>query len=283
MSKALRFLTVLFAFVIAGSSLMAAEFDELEKAPEGAHKGQMLLGAFVSVFAPMGDCIDAEHSFLKQNPQNPAVPYSSYAFENGTSKRLDVTHLGFNFGLFFEYMPLDYLGARIKLRRTVITQRSNFGTDYENWNIALYQDFSFMAGPTLHVTNRKMWDIVLSPLVGYSIGTYNAAPVAGNILIDRGKQFDFISGERTTFDYFVTGTRKKSVKGLLYGAEINLTIYFSGGLFISLGADWLRNPLKLGSFDVRNPQTEGYYNDRKGLGTIDAIGGIVSAGYAFSN
>lgn len=263
---------------------MAAEFDELEKAPEGAHKGQMLLGAFVAVFAPMGDCIDAEHDFLERNPSNPYSPgYSSYAFDNGTSKRLDVTHLGFNFGLFFEYMPLDYLGARIKLRRTVITQRSNFGTDYENWNIALYQDFSFMAGPTLHVTNRRMWDIVLSPLVGYSIGTYNAAPVAGNILVDRGKLFNFVSGDRTTLDYFVTGKRKRSVKGLLYGAEINLTIYFSGGLFISLGADWLRNPLKLGSFNVVNPLTERTYNDGKGLGTIDAIGGILSAGYAFSN
>ncbi len=274
-------LYLVFAFTLSG--LEAAEFDELEKAPEGAHKGQMLLGAFAGAYMPIGDCIDAEHSFLERNPQNPIVPPSTYSFENGTTKRLEVTHLGFGFGLFFEYMPLDHLGVRLKFRRTVIAQRSNFGTDYENWNIDLYKDISLMAGPTLHVTNRRMWDIVLSPLVGYAIGTYNAAPVAGNILIDRAKQFEFMSGDRLLEDYMVTGTRKKSVKGLLYGVELNLTLYFSGGFFLSIGADWLRNPLNLSAFSVRNPQTERYYNDRKGLGTIDSIGGVISAGYAFSN
>ncbi len=52
-------------FVLAATFAYAADFDELDKPPEGAHKGQMLLGAFFSIGMPFGNCIDAEHAFLE--------------------------------------------------------------------------------------------------------------------------------------------------------------------------------------------------------------------------
>ena len=64
-----RLLKTAFAalFVLAATFTYAADFDELDKPPEGAHKGQMLLGAFFSIGMPFGNCIDAEHDFLENS------------------------------------------------------------------------------------------------------------------------------------------------------------------------------------------------------------------------
>jgi hypothetical protein len=42
----------------------------------------------------------------------------------------------------------------------------------------------------------------------------------------------------------MTGENERSFSSLTYGAELNCTIYFSGGLFVSFGADWTRIELQ---------------------------------------
>ena len=254
----------IFVLLLASRLGAATEFDELDKPPEGAHRGQMLLGAFVSIGVPFGDVIDAESEFLKD---------SYYIFPNGTAKLIEVSHLSFGFGVSFEYMPMDYVGVKARLRRSSITQRSNFGTDYESFSGALYKDVSFYVGPSFHTTMRKRWDFTLTPLVGYAVGVFHAAPVGSEILEN------YISGAK------LTGETERKTNGLTYGAELNCTIYFSGGLFISLGGEWLRNTLSFDpAFSITNPQQPGkVYLDGKTSGTIDSASFILTAGYAFSN
>ncbi len=263
MSLRLSRIVLVLCFFSWSNLFGATQFDELDKPPEGAHKGQMLLGGFVSVGVPFGSCIDAESQFLKG---------STYTFPNGTVKQVQVSHLAFGLGLSFEYMPFDYVGARAKLRQSSIVQRSNFGPDYENFRGSLYKDVSLYVGPAFHTTVRKRWDFTLMPAIGYAFGVYHASPVGSKILVD------------TSTGNGVTGETKRNVNGLTYGAELNCTIYFSGGLFMSLGGEWVRNSLNFGkAFDVTNPQTgKKYFNDGSS-GIIDSYCFILTAGYAFSN
>jgi hypothetical protein len=249
----------IFVLIMISTALYASEFDELEKPPEGAHKGQMLLGAFVSMGKPYGNFIDSEDKFLKG---------SKHDFDSENSKLIEVSHLSFGMGITYEYMPFDYFGTAAKLRKNYISQQTNFGPDYQNWRGFLYKDTSFLIGPTVHATTRKRWDFILTPLIGYNFATYYAAPVAKQI----------IGG--------TTGSRKRSSKGLSYGAELNCTLYFSGGLFISLGGEWIRNNLKL-SEPVRltyslDAVTTKEYNSIT-TGNISSWSVVLSVGYAFSN
>ncbi len=244
-------------FIVLISPLHAVEFDELDKPPEGAHRGQMLLGAFFSMGVPQGDIIDAENDFLKD---------TNYEFDNETIKRIEVSHLSFGFGLSFEYMPFDRFGIKSKLRRTVIVQKTNFGSEYRNWRGYLYRDYSFYAGPTVHATYRRSWDFTLSPLIGYSYGRFIATPV----------------GKKTIEGY--EGKTMQNAQGLSYGAEINFTAYFSGGLFLSIGFEWLRHSLSFESaYELTNPDTNAEYFEGKSSGTIDSYSVIITSGYAFSN
>jgi len=246
----------LFSYGIAG----ATEFDELDKPPEGAHEGQMFLGAFFSFGWPYGDYIDAETDFVKD---------SYYTLDNDVTKSLDVSHQSYVLGISYEYMPIDYIGATIRFNKTYIFQNTAFGSEYQNWKGALYQDYSIYISPTLHATNRKTWDFVLIPLLGYSFGEYHATPVADKILTDS-----------TNGDY--SGDMKRNTSGFSYGAVLNCTIYFTGGLYISLGAEWTRKSLNLGKdFNLTNPQTSREYSG-KSSGSLDTIGIIFAAGYAFS-
>lgn len=250
-----------FVFIIIllfiPSSVFTVEFDELDKPPEGAHSGQMLLGAFLSIGIPFGPLIDAEHDFLEN---------TTYSFDNETTKLVEVSHLSFGFGFTFEYMPIDHLGIKTNLRRSLIIQRTNFGSEYENWRGTLYSDFSLYFGPTVHATTRRSWDFTMTPLFGYYIGSYNATPVAKKILEG------------------YNGKTEKSVKGISYGVEINFSTYFSGGPFLTLGIEWIRNDLDLGSsYQLNNPQTTHSYYQGKTSGTIDTINFKLSSGYAFSN
>lgn len=252
-----QFLVFIIAFSLIPISTFAVEFDELDKPPEGAHSGQMLLGAFFAIGKPYGSLVDAEDEFLED---------TTYSFDNETTKLVEVSHLSFGFGLIFEYMPIDHLGLKTNLRRSIIIQRTNFGSEYENWRGTLYSDYSFYFGPTIHATTRRSWDFTLTPLVGYYYGSYNATPVAQKIIDD--------------YD----GKTKKTVSGLSYGVEFNFATYFSGGPFLTLGVEWLRNKLDLGSqYELANPHTSSSYYQGKTSGTIDAINFKLSTGYAFSN
>lgn len=258
-------LSIIITILLASffSSVYASEFDELDKPPEGAHQGQMILGASISIGMPLGSSINAEKEFLKG---------STYTNVNQITKLIEVSHLCFGFGLNFEYMPIDYIGAKVKFKRTAIIEKTNFGPDFENFRGTLYQDVAFYIGPSFHATTRKTWDFTLTPVVGYAIGKYNAVPAAQKILQNT-------SGEK------ITGKTKKSANNFTFGMELNCTIYFTGGLFISLGGDWTRNNLKFGSaFNITNPQQpDKVYLNGKTSAIIDSLSIVLSSGYAFSN
>jgi hypothetical protein len=242
----------------AAVSVHAAQFEELEKPPEGAHQGQILLGAFATIGVPYGRIIGAESNFVRN---------STYTFpDNLITKKIMLQHLCYSYGIFFEYMPIDYLGIKAKIKNSAITQRSQFGAEYQNWSKILYSDYSFFLGPTVHFTARKQWDICLTPLVGYALGEYNATPVANRLI------------------YTMFGFRKKNVNNIVVGSELNICIYFSGGFYMSFGCDWTLNMLKFGStFQVYNLQTYKSFFPSGRSSSLHSVCFILSAGYAFSN
>ena len=243
---------------------VSSEFDELDKPPEGAHEGQMLIGAFFAFGWPQSSLIDAENQFLEN---------SYYTFDNDISKALEVSHQSYALGISAEYMPIDHLGAHLRIRRTYIIQSTTFGSEYENWKGNLYKDFSFYVGPAFHATTRKSWDFVLTPLIGYSIAKYNATPVAKKIL----QSYDPMNPEK------YSGDTSRETQGLSYGAELNCTIYFTGGLYVSIGGEWIRNNLKFDKeFNLTNPQTGRRYSGGTSA-SLDTYSAIITAGYAFSN
>ncbi|MBN2042146.1 MAG: hypothetical protein JW864_19090 [Spirochaetes bacterium] len=256
MIKKLPALLLVFLFFASARDANATEFDELDKPPEGAHEGQFLLGAFFTLGWPKSSLIDAEDEFLEG---------STYTFDNDITKKLQVSHQSFSFGLNAEYQPVNHFGCILRFRRTYLVQNTAFGSDYENWKGYLYRDYSVYLGPAIHATSRKVWDFVLTPVIGYAFGEYNATPVAK-------KTIDGYSGESSI-----------KTSGLTYGAELNCTIYFTGGLYVSFGGEWIRNTINLGDgFALTNPQTDNTYN-ADGSSSIDTYSIIISAGYAFSN
>jgi hypothetical protein len=249
--------------LILANSARGSEFDELDKPPEGAHEGQFLLGAYFAFGWPKSTVIDAEDEFLQG---------SYYTFDNGISKAMQVSHQSYAFGISAEYMPIDHIGTNIRFRRTYIVQSTTFGSEYENWKGYLYKDYAFYLGPAIHATSRKTWDFVLTPFIGYSIAKYNATPVAKKILQRYG-----------AIPVKYTGDTHRQSKGLSYGSELNCTIYFTGGLYVSIGGEWIRNKLKFDKgFDLTNPQTNRKYSGGTS-GTLDTYSVIITAGYAFSN
>jgi len=255
--------TIIFLLLTAiSTALHGSQFEELDKPPEGAHEGQMLVGGFFAIGLPYGDAMAAEEDFVKNN---------TYTFEESQiTKELLVNHLSYDFGLFFEYMPFDHIGAKAKIRRAVVVQRTAFGSDYQNWNENLYQNFSFIFGPSLHLTARRQWDIVLTPELGYAIAKYKATPVAAK-LVD---------------SYAEDGDRERDVNGIFYGAELALAIYFSGGFYLSIGGEWTSYSFKF-SPAYNLTQTVGTktneYLDGSSSTSMQTINFIISAGYAFSN
>lgn len=234
----------------------SSEFDELDKPPEGVHKDQILLTGSVSIGVPYGDLISAEEKFTRT---------STYTFENEITKLIYLSHLSFGITICGEYMPIDYIGIRSKIRRTVIVQNTNFGADYQSWKKTLYSDYSVYFGPSFHVTNRKPWDIAFSPVIGYAFATYHPTPIA-RILID---------------GYTPPPTQQYS--SITYGIDVMLSIFFSGGLVVQIGGEWIRNSVVFSSTpNAVNPQTSQIFYNKKNA-VIDSILLCVSAGYAFYN
>jgi hypothetical protein len=256
MKKIILFPAIILALLCPG--LMASQFEELDKPPEGAHEGQMLLGGFVSIGIPYGDIIDAEKDFLRGN---------TYVFEESEiTKELVIAHLSYDFGIAFEYMPIDYVGLKAKLKRVLIVQRTRFGADFQNWTETLYSNYSLLFGPSFHLTSRKSWDVTLTPVIGYAFAKYNATPIAAKL----------VQG--------YSGDRERDVSGITYGAEINLTMYFSGGLYISLGVDWNKYPITFSPpYELTQPGNGNTFMEGKNSGSIQTINLAISAGYAFSH
>lgn len=254
-----KILIITLFFLQTFSPSFASQFEELDKPPEGAHEGQMLIGGFVSIGFPFGKIIDSEKNFVNDN---------TYTFENNEiTKELLITHLSYDFGFSFEYMPIDHLGAKGKLKRVIVVQRTRFGSDYKNWNETIYSNYSLLLGPSLHLTTRKVWDVTLTPYLGYALAKYHAAPIANEL---KGSS--------------VTGNGNRDVNGITYGAELNITVYFSGGLYLSLGADWNSYPLKFSpSLNLVNSSTTNPNTMSNSSGSLNTLNLILSFGYAFSN
>ncbi|OQA99186.1 MAG: hypothetical protein BWY23_00731 [Spirochaetes bacterium ADurb.Bin218] len=250
-----------FIFLFLSSVIFASQFEELDKPPEGAYKGQMILGGFFSFGYPYGDAIDAENDFVKEN---------TYTFTDiQITKELLLTHLYYDFGIFFEYMPFDYVGVKSKLRRSVFVQRSAFGSNYQNWNGDLYSNYSLSMGPSFHFTNRKQWDVIFTPAIGYGIGKYEAMPVASQLDIA-----------------YTGGSRKRNVNSLFYELELALAVYFSGGFYMSMGAQWSYFTMGFSpTFDISQTVNGNSYEymEGKSSSSLQSISVTISAGYAFLN
>ncbi len=252
-------LIIIIIFIASAiSAYSETRFDELDKPPEGAHKGQMFLGGIVSIGLPYGDLIDAEDDFIKNN---------TYTFSDAdTTKKMMVTHLSFSYGISFEYMPFDRIGIKSKLKRSMIIQRSIFGSDFENKSGYLYSDYSLTLGPAVHLNVRKRWDLILTPVVGYTYAKYEATPVAAQLI------------DETTYN---SAERKQSINGLVYGTELSLGFYFSGGLYLNLGFDLTINSIKFGKeYDISQSNGSIYGGTSSSIYNYSII---LSVGYAFSN
>lgn len=243
------------------SSLFSSQFEELDKPPEGAHKGQMLLGGSVSIGYTYGDIIKGEKDFVAEN---------TYTFdESEVTKDFLITHLAYDFGISFEYMPIDHIGIKTKLKRVIIVQRTLFGSDFQNWNETLYKNYSFLFGPSFHLTDRKQWDITLTPVLGYAWAKYNATPIAAELL--------------SSSTYTDRDDRERDVNGLTYGAELSFAFFLSGGLYFTIGCDWNRYPLSFSPPITLSQSSGTTFLNGKTSGNIDTVNLSISAGYAFSN
>jgi hypothetical protein len=251
-----RYRYLLLASVLPFLSF-ATVFEDLDKPPDGAYKGQIFVGAYLGMGVPFGSAITAEEKFVKN---------TTYTFtDQDTTKEVLIGHLSFSGGLYSEYMPIDHVGAKLRLGRTMIVQRTLFGANFKNEKGTLYKDYNFSIGPNFHLTNRKPWDVTLYPFIGYGIGTYQAAPVAKKL---------FKYNEKT----------KNDVSSLIYGTELDLAVYFSGGLFINLGLQWLHNTVTISKNYYRStPSPSATYMSGSKTGSIDSFQIIFASGYAFKN
>lgn len=246
---------ILLAVVLIPICAYTIDFDELDLPPAGVHRGQMLLGFFSTAGFAGGSIIDAENDFIKN---------STFTFENETTKLIELSHLPLSIGIFFEYIPIDYIGVQCKLRRSWVIQRTTFGTEYANRRETLFANYAMLFSLSFHATNRKQWDVSISPIIGYSLYSMHAAPVA-EALIEN------------------TASEKREGKSVAYGIEACATAYFSGGLFITAGYEWLKYSIKFSeSFNITNDQTGALYANFQ-EGDIFTHSIIIIVGYAFSN
>lgn len=286
----MKLFVILIMILLTGMPAYPLKWEELDKAPEGAHQGQMLIGAYATFGLPLGTIINNERGF---------VSYTTYTFHDSfVSKFIMLIHYAISYGLFFEYMPIDYLGGKIKVRSSSIMQSTKFGSDYRNWSMLLYRDYALYVGPAVHFPMRRNWDVSLTPFVGYAFGKYVATPIASRLVYGEPYNLnDYITsiGSAETankvFSYKYLGNRKQVVNNLGIGAELNVTLYISGGLFISFGFDWIMNMLKFGEkFYLNNLTSNSIYRLKSfrfygntNSSPLHTISFILSAGYAVSN
>ncbi len=250
----------LIIFLLWGSvNVFAVDFSELDKPPDGIYGGQLLITAQIGMGIPRGSIIDSEKKFVKG---------STYTFTDiDTTKALWITHLAYSYGINAEYVIIDYIGFMARVGSLTVVQRTNHGTDYENKKGTLFRNYSFVVGPVFHATTRKPWDVCLSPFAGFSKGYFYAIPIA-----------------RKTLPSFDPSNYKGAGSTLVYGAELKAGVFFSGGVVIYLGFEWMRNNIKLKHpISEPNSQTGKTYLDGKTSGVIDTYQITLSAGYAFKN
>ena len=250
---------ILYILLLLPIPLMAidSQFDELDKVPEGAHEGQMLLVGYTAMGTIFGDMKNSEDNFLFG---------STYTFiESDVTKMLMVNYLTFKFGVTFEYMPIDHLGVLISLNNNKIIERTIFGSQYQNWSSTLLNEYSALLGASYHLTNRKPWDLTATLWGGYSMGKFSPSPI-GKILL-------------TSF----SGESQKSTSAFIVGGELNFIGYFSRGTMFSLGGGWFYHILSTDAVILQtNPVTTKPYSSSLAQPFHD-ISIKLAVGYAFSN
>lgn len=238
--------------------LAATNFDDLDKSPDGAYKGQIFLSGTLGAGLPYGEIIDAEDSFTKD---------LTYTFEDSqVTKEVLITHLTLAASLDAEYMPIDYVGVKIMLSANNVLQRSLFGSDYKNENLYLYRNYGAAIGPNFHLTKRKQWDVRLFPYLGYGYGIFEAAPVVNSL-----------------YDGFDPDSTTKGM-AILYGVNLSFAYYFKGGFFLSSGINWINYQIEINPNIKRtSPTPSATYNDGKTSGTLSEVILEFSVGYAYYN
>lgn len=142
----------------------------------------------------------------------------------------------------------------------------------------MYNDYSFLMGPAIHFTSRKQWDISLTPVAGYALAEYIAVPIA-DLLV-----YSFSRPSMMQLVWGYGGRRKKSTDNVVVGAELNVSVFFTGGFFMSVGCDWTMNMLTFNKpYYLMNPQTLHLFFPMTTSSYLHSICFILSAGYAFSN
>ena len=286
----MKLFVILITILLAVMPAYTVKWEELDKAPEGAHQGQMLAGAYAAFGLPLGTIINNERGFVSHTP---------YTFQDSfVTKNILLIHYAISYGLFFEYMPIDYLGCKFKVRSSTIMQSTKFGSEYRNWSSLLYRDYALYVGPAVHYPMRRNWDISLTPFVGYAFGKYSATPIASRLIY--GDPYNLLNYNtsigpdetaRRVFYYKYLGNRKQVVNNFGIGAELNVTLYISGGLFISFGCDWIMNMLKFGekfylnnitSYSIFRLKSSRFF-DKNNSGPLYTVSFVISAGYAVSN
>ena len=254
MMKIIYIITI--TILVMGVSV-ASQFDELDKAPEGAHRGQMVMSVYTGMGTVIGTMKESEDSFLTG---------STYTFtESDVTKMLMVNYLIFKFGLSFEYMPMDHIGIKILINNTKLAQRTIFGSQYQNWSKNLHNEYTGLLGASYHLTSRKPWDLSSTLYAGYSMGTFSPSPIAGELM--------------TT----LTADSSKSTSGAVVGLDLSFTAYFSGGAIMSLSTGWFYHIISLDSpVSQINPVTTDSYSNTVAQPFHD-ISVNLSIGYAFSN
>jgi hypothetical protein len=252
-------IVLIAVFLAVPISVFAADFEELDKPPEGIYKGQRLAGGYIALGIPFGSAIKAEKKFVKG---------STYTFtDSDTTKSLWLTHLSFALGVYGEYLPMEYIGIYGRIGAERVVQRTNFGRNFSNKRSYLYKGYSIMLGPNFHATNRKPWDVSLAPLIGYTFGTYHATPIADRCL-----------------QGYNPSHSKNRISTFIYGVEMRLSIFFSGGFIMSLSGEWVRIPVKLSKpIAEQNTQTGRRFMNGGKSGNIDNIRLVLGIGYAFKN
>jgi len=260
----MRYIAIIFIIVLAPVLLFGSKLDDLDKEPIGAHQNQMFLGAFVNIGGTLGELITAEYDFLKDNIY--------YLAQSGIYKKLYLSHLTFTAGISYEWMPIDHLGLKFKTRYTSIIQRTLFGAGHQNWSETLYQDVSFYLGVVGHLTNRKNWDVTLAPTFGYAVAWLTPTVIAS--VPDIASQLDTYTSSVSTI----------MVNNFTMGAELAFTLYFKGGLYLSIGFEWIMNILIFESTPyVEQTGTSNVYFAGKTESFNHTLSAYISVGYAFDN
>jgi hypothetical protein len=258
----MKYTQLVIIFLLMPGIIFASKLDDLDKAPEGAHRNQMLLGAFLNIGSTLGDLINSVSEFIADN----VIEMS----QSGIFKKFMVSHITFAAGISFEWMPIDHMGLKFKARYSSVLQRTLFGTENENWSATLFQDISFNLGVVGHLTNRKMWDVSLAPLFGYSLAWFTPTVVAS------------IPEISNNIDGYSNNVSTMMIHNFIMGAELAFTLFFKGGFYFSIGFEWIMNFLFFESTpDVS--QTSGTYFSGKTQSFNHALTCYISVGYAFDN